>query len=222
MAERIYRKLEGMTLEYVSGLLEENPKERSIRYSVSFDMDLDFTHFVQMANVYIPGYLDNPVNAIRPELDGLAYHYSYNYLFDAAGTIRDSQALYKLFASSGYYMDQWATGPDLAVRYGKPMFEVVGGKLRITARRDFRLLDATRQIEIDDLPIIQFHWALNLLQSDLTISEISAPVTKVVLMYMDEDWVDVEGLQMLRGTRYLDREGLGFGNIAPKQILTAQ
>lgn len=222
MAERIYRKLEGMTLEYVSGRLEENPKERAIRYTVSFDMDLDFTHFVHMASDYIPGYLDSPVNAIRPELDGLASHYSYNYLFGAAGKIRDNQALFELFTSPGYYMDQWASSLGLEVRYGKPVFEIVGRKLRITARRDFRVLDGTRQIEIGDLPIIQFHWALNLLQGELTIPEVRAPMTKVVLMYMDEDSVEIEGRQVLRGTRYMNGKHLDFGTIAPKQILTAR
>lgn len=222
MAERIYRKLEGMTLDYVSGQLEENPKERSIRYTVSFDLDLDFTHFVQMANVYIPDYLNNPVNAIRPELDGLAYHYSYNYLFDSAGNIRDKMALFELFTSPRYYMDQWATGVELAVRYSKPAFELVGQKLRITASRDLRLVDESRTIKIADLPLLQFHWALNLLQGDLAIPEITAPTTKVVLMYMQEDFVEVEGQSVFRGVKYVDRDQLTFGEITAKQILTAQ
>ncbi|UST75925.1 hypothetical protein [Pseudomonas siliginis] len=221
MAERIYKKLQGMTLDYVSGQLEENPKERSIRYTVSFDLDLDFTHFVQMANLYIPDYLNNPVNAIRPELDGLAYHYSYNYLFDSAGNVRDKMALFTLFTSPGYYMDQWATGVELAVRYGKPAFEVVGQKLRITASRDFRLVDESRTIKIADLPLLQFHWALNLLQSDLTAPDITVPVTKVVLMYMHEDFVQVEGQWVLRGVKYVDRNQLRFGTITAKQMLTA-
>lgn len=222
MAERIYKQLEGMTLDYVSGLLEENPKERFIRYTVSFDLDLDFTHFVQMANVYIPGYLNNPVNAIRPELDGLAYHYSYNYLFDSAGNIRDKMDLFELFTSPRYYMDQWATGTKVAVRYSKPVFEVVEGKLRITASRDFRLLDDSRMIAIGDLPLLQFHWALNLLQSDLDIPEVKVPTTVVVLMYMHEDRVVVEGQSVFRGVKYIDRNRLAFGNITAKQILTAQ
>ena len=222
MAERIYRKLEGMTLDYVSGQLEENPKERSIRYTVSFDLDLDFTHFVQMANVYIPDYLNNPVNAIRPELDGLAYHYSYNYLFDSAGNIRDKMALFELFTSPRYYMDQWATGVELAVRYSKPAFELVGQKLRIIASRDLRLVDESRTIKIADLPLLQFHWALNLLQGDLAIPEITAPTTKVVLMYMQEDFVEVEGQSVFRGVKYVDRDQLTFGEITAKQILTAQ
>jgi hypothetical protein len=222
MAERIYRKLEGMTLDYVSGRLEENPKERSIRYTVSFDLDLDFTHFVQMADVYISDYLSNPVNAIRPELDGLAYHYSYNYLFDSAGNIGNKMALFQLFSSPRYYMDQWATGSELAVRYSKPAFEVVGQKLRMTASSDFRLLDDSRMIKISDLPLLQFHWALNLLQSDLDIPQITAPTTKVVLMYMHEDSVEVEGQSVFRGVKYVDRNRLEFGNITAKQILTAQ
>lgn len=221
MAERIYRKLEGMTLEYVSGRLEENPKERAIRYTVTFDMGLDFTHFVQMANVYIPGYLDTPINAIRPELDGLAYHYSYNYLFDAAGNIRDNQALFALFTSPGYYMDQWAEGAGLELRYGKPVFEVVGSKLRVTARQDLRLPDASRHIGIADLPNIHFQWALNLLEGDSAVRAVKAPETRVVLMYAHEDLVEVDGQQMFRGARYINGKQLTFGEITPKQVLTA-
>lgn len=221
MAERIYKKLEGMTLDYVSGQLEQNPKERSIRYTVSFDLDLDFTHFVQMANVYIPDYLNNPVNAIRPELDGLAYHYSYNYLFDSAGNVGHKMALFALFTSPRYYMDQWASNADLEVRYSKPAFQIVGQKLRITASRDFRLLHDSRLITINDLPLMQFHWALNLLQADLAIPKITVPMTKVVLMYMHEDFVEVEGQSVFRGVKYVDRNQLAFGEITAKQILTA-
>jgi hypothetical protein len=222
MAELIYRNLEGMTLDFVSGRLDENPKERSIRYTASFDLGLDFTHFVQMANVYSPGYLDNPVNAIRPELDGLAYHYSYNYLFDAAGNIRDNQALIGLFTSPRYYMDQWATGPDLEVRFGKPTFESSGRTLRITACKDFRSLQDDHLIQLDELPVIQFHWALNLLEGHLAGPEIRAPESKVVFMYMNEGFVEVEGEQLLRGTQYLSGEQLKFGEILPKQILVAK
>ena len=221
MAERIYKKLEGMTLDYVSGQLEQNPKERSIRYTVSFDLDLDFTHFVQMANVYIPDYLNNPVNAIRPELDGLAYHYSYNYLFDSAGNVGHKMALFALFTSPRYYMGQWASNADLEVRYSKPAFQIVGQKLRITASRDFRLLHDSRLITINDLPLMQFHWALNLLQADLAIPKITVPMTKVVLMYMHEDFVEVEGQSVFRGVKYVDRNQLAFGEITAKQILTA-
>lgn len=221
MAERIYKKLEGMTLDYVSGQLEQNPKERSIRYTVSFDLDLDFTHFVQMANVYIPDYLNNPVNAIRPELDGLAYHYSYNYLFDSAGNVGHKMALFALFTSPRYYMDQWASNADLEVRYSKPAFQIVGQKLRITASRDFRLLHDSRLITINDLPLMQFHWALNLLQADLAIPKITVPMTKVVLMYMHEDFVEVEGQSVFRGVKYVDCNQLAFGEITAKQILTA-
>jgi len=221
MAERIYKKLEGMTLDYVSGQLEQNPKERSIRYTVSFDLDLDFTHFVQMANVYIPDYLNNPVNAIRPELDGLAYHYSYNYLFDSAGNVGHKMALFALFTSPRYYMDQWASNAYLEVRYSKPAFQIVGQKLRITASRDFRLLHDSRLITINDLPLMQFHWALNLLQADLAIPKITVPMTKVVLMYMHEDFVEVEGQSVFRGVKYVDRNQLAFGEITAKQILTA-
>ncbi|MGX1184593.1 hypothetical protein AB7M29_002272 [Pseudomonas sp. F-14 TE3623] len=84
MAERQYRKLQGMELAFVSGVLEENSSERAIGYSVTFRMSLDFTHFVHMANQYIEDYLNNPLNAIRPELEGLAYHYSFSLVRRAA------------------------------------------------------------------------------------------------------------------------------------------
>ncbi|WP_277761200.1 hypothetical protein [Pseudomonas sp. A34-9] len=222
MAERIYKKLEGMTLEYVSGRLEENPKERAIRYRVTFDMDLDFTHFVQMANLHIPGYLNNPINAVRPELNGMAYHYSYNYFFDAAGKIRDNEALFGIFTDSANYMDQWAAGADLEVRYGKPEFEMIGRKLRIHAHRDLRLPDQSRNIAIADLPVVSFQWALNLMEGHVDGPQITAPFTKVVLMYMNEDLVEVEGQKMFRGAKYINGKQLSFGAISPKQILTAQ
>lgn len=221
MAEREYRKLQGMALEFVSGRLEDNPGGRSIGYTVTFDMTLDFTHFVQMANVYIPGYLNSAVNAIRPELDGLAYHYAYNYLFDAAGSIGGNKALFDIFTRPGYYMDEWSDG-ELERRYSKPQFEVVGQKLRIKAHMDFRLKGGSRQIEISDLPVIRFQWALNLLQGGVQLPDLIAPETKVVLMYAHEDFVEVEGLQMFRGTRYMKGRELDFGEISPGQILTAQ
>ncbi|GGK43250.1 hypothetical protein SAMN04490189_0784 [Pseudomonas koreensis] len=220
--ERNYRKLEGMALDFVSGRLQKNASERAIGYSVTFDMDLDFTHFVHMANVLSPGFLNSPVNAIRPELDGFAYHYSYNYLFDAAGNIHDNAALFKLFTPPNYYMDQWAEGAALDVRYAKPVFEVQGNTLRITARRDFRLPGGTEQIEISDLPLMQFRWALNLLENHEKFPEdIAAPATKVVFMYMEEDLVEVDDEQLYRGTRYIHGNQLQFGDIVAKQVLTA-
>lgn len=218
MTERPYRKLQGMELEFVSGRLEENPRERAIGYTVTFKMSLDFTHFEQMANQYISGYLSDRINAIRPELDGLAYHYSYNYFSEAAGNIHDNKALFDVFTSPEYYMDQWSSG-GLERRYGKPEFEVIDGQLQVTARRDFRWGDK-RQIVIGDLPIISFMWALNLLEGhDL---QVQAPGTRVVLGYAQEDFVEQEGLSMLRGTRYMIGKKLEFGEIGKEQILTAK
>ncbi|MGF6207187.1 hypothetical protein [Pseudomonas frederiksbergensis] len=219
MAVREYRKLQGMELTFVEGELKRNTGERTISYSVTFDMSLDFTHFVQMANVYIPGYLDSPINAIRPELDGLAYHYSYNYFFSEAGSIDSSKALFGVFTPSDYYMDQWSSG-GLEQCYAKPDFALIDGKLRITAQTSFRWEDENRQIEIADLPIIRFQWALNLLQGHRLQTDV-APETKVVLMHAHEDFVEVEGLQLFRGTRYMKGRELGFGEILPGQILTA-
>ncbi len=220
MGEREYKKLEGMELEIISGVLQEKPSERAIGYSVTFKASLDFLHFKHMANQYVSGYLDSPINAIRPELDGLAYHNDYNYFSDAAGTINDNAALIKVFASPDNYMDQWSSG-GLEQRYGKPEFKVVEGQLYITASKDFRWEDQARQIEIADLPVIPFQWALNLMEGHMAHDPDRAPGTKVVLMYANNDLVEVEGLQLFRGMRYMIGKTLRFGPIPPGLILTA-
>ncbi|WP_223570680.1 hypothetical protein [Pseudomonas sp. BF-R-26] len=219
MAERQYRKLQGMELAFVTGVLEENSFERAIGYSVTFRMSLDFTHFVHMANQYIEDYLNNPLNAIRPELEGLAYHYSYNYLFGAAGSIGNSLALFEVFTDPLYYMAEWSAG-TLQRRYGKPEFAVVDGKLQVTSRMDFRRKDK-RPMLIGDLPIIQFGWALNLMQGHEFSLPLIAPATAVVLGYAEEEFVAAEGTRMRRGTRYMVGRELQFGAINPEQILTA-
>lgn len=220
MEEREYKKLHGMELEFVSGIVQENLRERAIGYSVTFKASLDFLDFKHMANSYITDYLDNPINAIRPELDGFAYHYAYNYFFDAAGKIGNNAALVEVFSFPNYYMDQWSSG-GLERRYGKPEFNIVDGHLQITARMDFRWEDDNRQIVIGDLPIIRFQWALNLLEGHSISPEVAAPSTRVVFGYAQEDFVEVEGLQMLRGTLYLVGKKLEFGEIRKEQILTA-
>lgn len=220
MAAVEYRKLQGMELKFVAGRLEENRAERAIGYSVTFDMTLDFTHFVQMANVYIARYLDSPINAIRPELNGLAYHYSYDYFSGAAGNIHSSKALCDIFTRPENYMDDWSSG-DMDHRYGKPEFAFVNGALRITARAYFRWEDPARQIEIADLPTVSFQWALNLMEGHSKTDEVLAPFSVVALMYAHEDLVEVDGIQMFRGMRYMKARELGFGPISPEQILTA-
>jgi len=220
MVERLYRKLSGMNLEFVSGRLEENSSEKAIGYVVVFRMNLDFLNFKVMADQFIPGYLNHPVNAIRPELDGMAYHYAYNYFFDSAGKITNNPTLFKVFTHPEFYMDQWSSG-GLEKRYAKPHFEVVDGQLQITARTDFRWGDG-REIRIADLPLIYFQWALNLLESDVEFPEFKSPETKVVLGYAHEDSVEVEGVQLLRGTLYMIGAQLEFGEIPPQRILTAQ
>lgn len=220
MVKLEYRKLEGMDVEFVSGRLEENPRERAIGYTVVFKLKLDFTHFVQMASQYIPGYLNEPTNAIRPELGGLAYHHTYNYFFGAAGKIDSSEKLFDIFARPDFYMEDWINGA-LERRYRKPEFAIVDGALLITARQDFRWEDPGRQIKIEDLPITTFHWALSLIETVGKVPESIYPVTKVVLMYTHEDVVEVEGVPMLRGMRYIDGKKLKFGAITDKQVLTA-
>ncbi|AUM72713.1 hypothetical protein [Pseudomonas fluorescens] len=221
-----YKNLQGMALEFVSGTLQTNGGERAISCSFTFDMTLDFTRFVKMANGYLPGYLESEINAIRPELDGLAYHLSYDYFAGMAGHIGNNEALFGVFSNPDNYLDVWSSG-GLEKRYGKPVFQSIDGKLRISARSDFRWEDPKRMIEITDLPIIRFQWALNLMEGhwdspDVTSPDARAPSTRVVLMYANEDLVEIEGLQMFRGTRYLRGGEVGFGQIKPAHILTAQ
>ncbi|WP_432218972.1 hypothetical protein ACREYJ_08100 [Pseudomonas kribbensis] len=221
MATRVYRKLSGMELEFVSGRLERDAGERAIFYEVTFDLKLDFLNFMVMANQYIPNYLDWPINAIRPEMGGFAYHYAYNYFFDAAGNIRDNQALFALFTHSSFYMDQWSSGGEpLERRYEKPSFVVVNNWLRVTARQYFRLSAGSPLIEISDLPRIFFEWALNLMESDDLFSG-AAPETRVVLMQADEEVVDVGGESVFKGTHYLDNAALSFGPITKAHVLVA-
>lgn len=211
MTSRVYRKLPGMEMEFVSGKLERDAGERAIFYEVTFDLKLDFLNFLVMANQFIPSYLDNPSNAIRPELAGFAYHHSYNDFFGAAGNIRDNPSLFALFTDPGHYMDQWASnGGPVEQRYGKPSFTVVGNQLRITTRQYFRLDAGAPPIEISDLPFMRFEWSLNLMEGHAKSTDV-APVTMVVLMYTEEDVVDVGGHSVFRGTRYLDNAALSFG-----------
>lgn len=221
METRIYRKLPGMELEFVSGKLERDVEQRAIFYEVVFDLRLDFLNFMVMANQYIPNYLDGPINAIRPEVGGLAYHYAYNYFFGAAGNIRDNPALFALFAHSSFYMDQWSSGSGpLERRYEKPVFVVTNNQLRVTARQYFRLSAGSPPIEISDLPFITLQWALNLMEGD-DLSSGTAPETKVVLMQADEEVVDVGGESVFKGTHYLDNPALSFGPITRAHVLVA-
>jgi hypothetical protein len=216
MAERVYKHLPGMKLEFVSARLDENIGEKTIGYSARFKLSLDFLHFKVAANLHIPGFLDDPLNAIRPELEGLASHYAYNYLLSAAGNISTNEALFKVFTRLDYYMSEWSTG-GLENRYGVPGFEVVDGQLHVTARLDYRL-DGGRQIQISDLPIIPFQWQLNLLLGDWVYPDIKAPETKVVLMYGKEPLVKVEGKPMYTGTLYAIGRELKFGDIGAELI----
>ncbi|MFJ4545783.1 hypothetical protein ACIP1X_19560 [Pseudomonas sp. NPDC088885] len=216
MVARVYKHLAGMELEFVSARLDENVSEKTIGYSAKFKLSLDFLNFKVAANLHIPGFLDNPLNAIRPEVDGLATHYAYNYLFSAAGNISTSEALFKVFTRPEYYMSHWSTG-GLESRYGVPDFEVVDGQLHVTARLDYRL-DGGRQIQIRDLPIIYFQWQLNLLLGDSEYPELKSPETKVVLMYGKEPLVSVEGKPMYTDTRYMIGRELAFGDIGADQI----
>jgi hypothetical protein len=222
MTTRLYKHLDGMELKFIAGKLERDVAQRAIFYEMIWELTLDFAKFEAMANLYIPGYLSKPLNAIRPELAGSAYHYSYNYLFGAAGSIVDNQTLLALFSSPGYYMDQWSSGGGpVERRYDRPVFEMVGGNIQITSRQYFRLGAGDPPIEIGDLPFIWFEWALNLMRGETKASAV-IPETVVVLMQAGETLVDVGGSHPLyKRTPYLDIDSLAFGPIFAKQILIA-
>ncbi|ABA73301.1 hypothetical protein [Pseudomonas fluorescens] len=116
----VFRKCPGMEVEFVSGKLERDVAERAIFYEFKVNLKLDFLNFLVMANQFIPNYLESRINAIRPELSGLAYHISYQQLMDAAGNIRDSQALFNLFNRPSDYLDVWSSNGATEQRYAKP------------------------------------------------------------------------------------------------------
>lgn len=220
MEAQPFKKLLGMEVEFVSGTLEEYPRDRAIGYSVTFKLMLDFTHFVQMANVFIPGYLGERTNAIRPELGGLAYHNTYSPFNSAAGNIINNAKLFELFTSPDSYMEGWIS-EAMERRYHRPQFKIEGDLLFITARQDFRWEDPERQIGIKDLGIIPFHWALTLIVQIKKEPEIVTPVSMVTLMYTQEDRVVIDGVEVLKGARYINGKTLSFGPITGKQVLTA-
>lgn len=227
MTMREYKKLGGMELNFVSGAVEANAGERAIACAFTFDLMLEFARFRDAANKYVPNYLEGEVNAIRPELDGLAYHISYDYFAGQAGKIGNNEALFRIFTHPDSYFDGWSSG-GLERRYHKPIFQILDGKLRLAARTDFRWEDPKQIITIADLPIIQFQWALNVMEGhqinapEEPLADVKAPSSMVVFMYANQDQVEVDGVQMFRGARYVRGWKLNFGPITPAQILTAQ
>ncbi|MHC8386173.1 hypothetical protein [Pseudomonas sp. LB3P14] len=221
MTTRVYKHLPGMEMKFVSGKLERDVAQRAIFYEATWELKLDFVNFVVMANLFIPNYLQGPTNAVRPEFNGSAYHYSYNYFFGAAGNIGDNPSLFDVFTDPIFYMDQWSSGGgSLERRYGKPSFNLVNNDLQMTVRQYFRLGPGDPPIGISDLPFIWFEWALNLMQGELKNTTVS-PETKVVVMQAEEALVDVGGGSVFKRTPYLDNSALTFGPITSKQILIA-
>jgi hypothetical protein len=207
--------------------MEEYPRDRAIGYTMTFKLVLDFTHFKQMANVWIPGYLEGPKNAIRPELGWLAYHNHYSPFGSAAGDIVDNRRLFEFFTDPESYLEGWIS-EEMERRFHRPVFKIEGDELFITARHDFRWEDPARQIEIKDLRIIPFHWALTLIElvsKNLwpvsTMSKDIEPVSIVTLMYTQTDPVFIEGVEVLKGARYINGKTLSFGPITAEQVFTA-
>ena len=219
MADQPYIKLQGMEVEFVSGVLEQRTADRAIGYSVTFKLMLDFTHFKQMANAYSANYLEVSSNAIRPELEGLAYHNHYSAIGASAGKIVNSAMLFELFTDPDLYLDVWINS-EMERRFGKPQFVIEGNALLITARQDFRWQNPEREIKIEDLPIIWFDWALTLIEQRTKVSR-TTPVSVVTFMYMQDKVVVIEGTKLLKGARYINGKKLGFGPITPEQVLIA-
>lgn len=220
MADQPYIKLQGMEVEFVSGVLEQRTADRAIGYSVTFKLMLDFTHFKQMANAYSANYLEVSSNAIRPELEGLAYHNHYSVIGASAGKIVNSAMLFELFTDPDLYLDVWINS-EMERRFGKPQFVIEGNALLITARQDFRWQNPEREIKIEDLPIIWFDWALTLIEQRTKVSR-TTPVSVVTFMYMQDEVVVIEGTKLLKGARYINGKKLSFGPITPEQVLIAQ
>jgi hypothetical protein len=229
MAVQPFKKLQGMEMEFVSGKLEEYPRDRAIGYTVTFKLVLDFTHFKQMADVWFPGYLEGRDNAIRPELGGLAYHNNYSRFGGNAGSIVDNEKLFAFFTNPEPYLDGWISDLEMVWRFHKPVFRMEGDALFITARQDFRWDDPLRQITIKDLGVIPFHWALTLIELvakqpwpvSSAASKRVAPVQRVTFMYTQEEIVFVDGEEVLKGARYVSGKTLSFGPITDKQVHTA-
>jgi len=224
MADQPYIKLQGMEVEFVSGVLEQRLADRAIGYTVTFKSMLDFTHFKQMANAYSANYLEVSNNAIRPELEGLAYHNHYSVIGASAGKIVNSAMLFELFTDPDLYLDAW-TSNEMERRFGKPQFVIEGNALLITARQDFRWKDPQREIRIEDPPIIWFDWALTLIEQRTKVSwglpERTTPISVVTFMYPQDEVVVIEGKELLKGARYINGKTLSFGPITPEQVLTA-
>jgi hypothetical protein len=224
MADQPYRKLQGMEVEFVSGVLEQRTADRAIGYTVKFRLILDFTHFKQMANAYSANYLEVSSNAIRPELEGLAYHNHYSVIGASAGKIVNSAMLFELFTDPDLYLDGWINN-EMERRFGKPEFVIEENALLITARQDFCWEDPQREIKIEDLPIIWFDWALTLIEQRTKVSwglpERTTPISVVTFMYTKDNVVVIEGTRLLEGVRYINGKTLSFGPITPEQVLTA-
>ena len=224
MADIPGKKLQGMEVEFVSGEMKECPDDRSIGYTVTFKLFLDFTHFKQMAHLYSANFFDVTTNAVRPQLKGLAAHNHYEVIGPAAGKIVNNATFFQLFTDPANYLDGWINH-DMEWRYAKPVFESRADHLLITAQQYFRWEDSGRQIRIEELPIIPFDWAITLIEQRFRGSWWwpwrRTPVSVVTFMYTQDKVVEIEGTLLLEGGRYLKGNTLSFGPIAPEQVLTA-
>lgn len=222
MAALEYRNLQGMKLEFVSGELRNHPEESLIEYEVTFKLFLDFTHFREEANAWIPDFIESGDNSIRPALAGMAAFGSY---IGVPASVTSAVALFAVIDNSGDYAEGWFSSPGIETFISKPSFSSLQSPLLITALRKFRHITADgqasrRPITIKDLPLMIFEWLLVLFEARDEKADVS-PLEIVELGYMAEKFVQVGGVQLREGTLYLDPLSLRFGVITADQVLPA-
>lgn len=221
-----YEQLDKMGLQYVSGSLLQHVDRGVLEYKVNFRLSLDFDQFETVAERHIPAYLKISVNAIRPELDGLAYHHAYNDFANNAGSIVSNADLFRLFTHPRNYTDAtWSWDPvGIERMYSAPIFEIDGNDLLIFASQSFRRGNQS-PIEIRDLPLIGFRWALLLLEGHERQHKkvgFRAPSSIATLGYYGYDMVEVEeGIYLPYGMRYMVGSRLSLGLIDGDHILVA-
>lgn len=227
---RKYKQLKGMDIIFQSGSLSEvvHPEgNRGVKYDISFKLLLDFDSFYQKSHCLIPGYLATPVNAIRPELTGLAYHYSYNYFDAHAGNIDAFYALAAVFKNPNNYMDVWGyTQGGMLVKYDKPAFTESESGLIIDATQSFVWQEEGKEFRPQDLPVIPFSWALNIMMGHTFVQnnlseDVMAPGSVAILGYFSEERIEEQGMIMNKGIKYIKGAEMEFGEINCNQILIA-
>ncbi|MCX4212098.1 hypothetical protein [Pseudomonas aeruginosa] len=221
----VREKIEGMQLEFVEGSIDHIEDGAGIEYKVKFKLKLDFTSFREAANRHIPNYLDRETNAIRPELGGLAYHYSYNYLV-TAGEIDSAVKVFDLFRNPDNYADNWWISPNkMMSRMTKPKFYKEGDDFVIEAAQAFKWFGKKMPFVVGDLRVNAFDWGLTIMrrleEEPEKYYSTRQPGKIATLSYFNEDeWVEVGGVLYPKGMKYMWGKELRIGEIYPEQVKT--